>query len=593
VVATQSPQPRESEYATFRILVDDPAEDPALGFPEYADAFAEIVADSAPRFAVGIFGSWGSGKTTLMRAIQKRIDLREDVITVWFNAWRYEREEHLIVPLLDVLRETLLEWGRRVEQDAPTRARLGRRAREAAGAMGRAARAIARGISFSAGLPGGFVSASLDLDKVDLADERAEDPVSLYHASFKTMAEAVEGFISADARGRSGGADAPARRRIVVFVDDLDRCLPLNALAVLESMKLFFDLEGFVFVAGLDQQVIERAIELRYADPRESRVEPARNGATAERAAAQETAQSKSAITGRDYIKKIFQVPFGLPPVDRGELENLVSRLVEARGLYAAQKKDLTGRILAHLNYFSDERGVNPREVKRLINAYTLQAKLMSLKLSKNATGAKVDLDTILALQVIAFRPDWERISRRLEADPDGYVSRFKQGLEQARAQPGESVWVDGEPVPPRLVDYLDEGPARPLLDNPQLKTYLSSSQASQSSDPLILQAQALVDDLRRYTADVNDGTDRTRLATDLHEKIGFLVSTITVATGWGQEFIPLVRRLEQDASALAMTGSDGSFAPLDQWVNGFRARVDRLDNDLRDLRERHSLSAL
>jgi predicted KAP-like P-loop ATPase len=39
--------------------------------------------------------------------------------------------------------------------------------------------------------------------------------------------------------------------KIVIFVDDLDRCLPDNALDVIESMKLFFDLPGFVFVVGL------------------------------------------------------------------------------------------------------------------------------------------------------------------------------------------------------------------------------------------------------------------------------------------------------------------------------------------------------
>ena len=54
---------RASGYADFRILVDDPAIKPALGFGDYADAFAEIVCDSPPRFAVGIFGTWGSGKT--------------------------------------------------------------------------------------------------------------------------------------------------------------------------------------------------------------------------------------------------------------------------------------------------------------------------------------------------------------------------------------------------------------------------------------------------------------------------------------------------------------------------------------------------
>jgi hypothetical protein len=590
-VQTDTAQPRASEYANFRILVDDPAEDPALGFPEYADAFAEIVAFSPPRFAIGIFGSWGSGKTTLMRAILKRIEERADVIPVWFNAWRYEREEHLIIPLLDVVREALVEWAEERERKADAQQKVIGRARRAASAMGAAARAIATGISFSARLPGGFAEARLELDKVltSTADgDGADDPASLYHASFVTMAKAVNEFVTAGGRQRPDSAGP--RRRIVVFIDDLDRCLPLNALTVLESMKLFFDLEGFVFVAGLDQQVIERAIELRYADPRERPAEASANGTSTDRAAGQTSSSPAPVISGRDYIKKIFQVPFGLPPVDRSELKDLVSRLVEARGLYAAQKNELTGRILDHLNFFSDETGVNPREIKRLVNAYTLQAKLMSLKLAKRGRNEKVDLDTILALQVIAFRPDWERIWRRLEADPDGFLNRLNEGLEHTDS--GDTVWVDGEPLPPRLVSYLDDGPGKRLRENKELKLYLSSSQASHSSDPLILQAQTRVDDLRRYIRDVDENTDRGRLSAELHERLDKLQSTIAMATSWALEVKPLVSRLQTDASSLASGGPDSAQVPIGDWTNGFRARLDRLDNDLRELRDRHSLGA-
>jgi KAP family P-loop domain len=593
-VETDSGQPRTSEYASFRILVDDPADDPALGFPDYADAFAEIVSLSPPRFAVGIFGSWGSGKTTLMRAIWARIEDRDDVIPVWFNAWRYEREQHLIIPLLDVLREALLDWAEESEAEATTNQTIIRRARRAAAAMGGAARAIAMGISLSAGLPGGLAEARLDLGKVlesSTSEDAVREPVSLYHASFVTMADAVQGFVTAGGRRRGGRPLPNPQRRIIVFIDDLDRCLPLNALAVLESMKLFFDLEGFVFVAGLDQQVIERAIELRYADPREGAADEPRasaNGATADRPPGQGPAPSAGSVSGRDYIKKIFQVPFGLPAVDRSLLEELVSKLVEARRLEPAQKRDLTGRILEHLRYFTDESGVNPREIKRLINAYTLQAKLMSLKLPRVDPGAKVDLDTILALQVMAFRPDWERIWRRLEADPDGFVDRLNQGLEQTQGT--DTVWVDGEPLPPRLVDYLTTGRAKPLLRNEKLKLYLSSSQASHTSDPLILQAQAAVDDLRRFTRDVNESTDRARLSEVLHARLDPLKSTMSKAT-WARDLIPMVSRLESDASALA-AGEDAPEVAIDQWIDGFRARLDRLDNDLRNLRDRYSLRA-
>ena len=588
---TETAIDRPSTYERFQILVDDPAEDPRLGFREYADAFAQIVCGSPPRFAVGIFGNWGSGKTTLMRAIMARIEGRDDVIPVWFNAWRYEREQELIVPLLDVLREALLNWA---ADEAPARpARVRDRARVAAAALGKAARAIAAGVTLSARTPGGFIEAKIEGERIVAAasekrdkgekGETDDDPVSLYHASFVSMAESVRGFVTAGGRRRRGEDHPLPQRRIVVFVDDLDRCLPLNALSVLESMKLFFDLEGFVFVAGLDQQVIERAIEIKYADPRDGAAITGRtpkDETGAEAPHEQRRGNGAGTITGRDYVKKIFQVPFGLPPIDRSLLDQLVDQLVEGTSLATPQRRELKGRVLKHLAYFSDETGVNPREVKRLINAYTLQLKLLSLRLGD------VDCDSILALQIMAFRPDWERIWRRLEADPDGFMERLEQGL--ANATQTDIVWVDGEPLPPRFVDYISDGPAKPLRTNRRLAAYLSSSQASHSSDPTILKAQADADAIKRLVHRVNE-TDRAQLSAAIHEKLAPLKSSI-LSTPWGSSLVGLISRLEEDASALAAVDADVEPPRIDEWTHRFRARLDRLDNDLRDMRERYSL---
>src|SRR5690348_9554991 len=84
------------DFTRFKVLLDDPAPAPALGFDDYASAFADVIRHSAPRFAIGIFGDWGSGKTTLMQAIRRQLEPDEEISCVWFNAWRYEREEHLI-----------------------------------------------------------------------------------------------------------------------------------------------------------------------------------------------------------------------------------------------------------------------------------------------------------------------------------------------------------------------------------------------------------------------------------------------------------------------------------------------------------------
>ena len=96
-------------YESFQILIDDPAATLALGFDDYAAALAEVATVSRPQFAIGIFGPWGSGKSTLMKAIRADVAKEDRVVPIWFNAWRYEKEEHLIVPLLDSLREQILD----------------------------------------------------------------------------------------------------------------------------------------------------------------------------------------------------------------------------------------------------------------------------------------------------------------------------------------------------------------------------------------------------------------------------------------------------------------------------------------------------
>src|SRR5436190_6449693 len=109
-----------------KILIDSPSLNPSLGFGATATALARIIRDSPPRFAVGIFGDWGSGKTTLMQEIRRQ--LGETVVSVEFNAWRYEREPQLLIPLLDTVRGALMEWA--AGKDADTRERVRAAARK-------------------------------------------------------------------------------------------------------------------------------------------------------------------------------------------------------------------------------------------------------------------------------------------------------------------------------------------------------------------------------------------------------------------------------------------------------------------------------
>ena len=327
-----------SKFSEFKVLLDDPAKKPGLRFGDYASALADIVRGSKAEFAIGIFGTWGSGKTTLMRAVESILASDENVVTVWFTAWRYEKDPHLIVPLLDVLREALQ---RRADPAHSW-------ARSAADAVGRAGSAFLAGVTLSAGVGG--IQAQLQpgkiIDAIQSKNDNGSQSLSYYHAGFVMLRNAISEL--------SGGG----KRRIVIFIDDLDRCLPPEALAILESMKLFFDVEGCIFLVGLDQAITELAVAVKFR----SLGEP-------------DTAAS---VSSADYMKKIFQLQFAMPPVRTDQLQEFLSTIVTNGSLSTAQIADFDQNVRQHLAFLTDDDLVNLREVKRLINVYTLQLKILS-----------------------------------------------------------------------------------------------------------------------------------------------------------------------------------------------------------------------
>jgi KAP family P-loop domain len=534
----------------YKILLDDPAQHPTLGFDQYARAFAGIIRESEPRFAIGIFGNWGSGKTTLMQAIQQQLAGDPDVITLWFNAWRYEREEHLIVPMLDTLREALLEWA----EDNPEKQEPSSRAKRAAATVARAARAILVGMTLQGGMPGAL-ELSLDASRAladwhQEPDEAATEPQSFYHASFTALQRSLTEFVG----------PGEHQKRIVVFVDDLDRCLPTSALQVLESMKLFFDLSGFVFVVGLDRQVVEGAIEAKYGE-----------GHGAGRPA-------DPPIKGTDYIKKIFQVPFTLPSVSPRQLNELL-RSIASLDISKAQREDLWQGVQPHLVHLVTDAGVNPREVKRYLNAYTLQRR----------TRPKLDPDVILCLQTMEFRADWKDAYDTLLSEREVFIDALVQQLGGV-AGAVENLWPELA-VDDALLEYLRTPGGQHLLEVPSLEPYLHSAGATRSTQPGLMESYRSLGKLRgllRTFDAAGTGDERWQVRSELLKEAKLLLGTVTQMSGGAStallaEVEELSRRSELPRRTVGDREGDSE---LNSWRRAAGDSLARIQARLRRLRD-------
>jgi tRNA A37 threonylcarbamoyladenosine biosynthesis protein TsaE len=533
-------------YDDYQVLLDDPATDLALGFDHYARSFEQIIRHSRAQFAIGIFGKWGSGKTTLMQAIEQGLTGREEVVPVRFSAWRYEREEHLIVPLLDTLRAALAKRAEK-EDDPDTK----EKARKAARTIGWAAKALLRGITLKGKLPL-VAEASIDFGKMlaeQPKDADADQPNSFYAASFDAMGAALTDYLGKE-------------RRVVVFVDDLDRCLPENALEVVEAMKLFFDQEGFVFVVGLDDRGIRREIDKRY-------------GATTTDGAKTEGGD------GRDYLKKIFQVPFSLPRVSTDQIEQLFEMTLRAAGLPPAQQQDLRDNVRPHLRSMVLD-AVNPREVKRFINAYTLQLKMLSANPQLQLVPA-----VVAAIQVMTFRDDWRQIYELLAAEPDEFQNALASALQPDATD--EDFWISNEPLPADFLAYAG-GPGAALTQVP-LEPYVMTAELTRGSDPGLLTMRRLAAETRRLIRNITAQPITSEGMSALQRPVRELASHAKErqdAPG-GPEAAKATDRLSAHVDAL---GAESPASNLEPWQRQAYRMLDRIDAAIAQMRSAADLSA-
>ncbi len=317
-----------------------------LGFDKYIDTLAGMILDPdfQTPFCIGIYGKWGSGKTSFMRLLEKELlsagTNEPQPVPVWFNPWRYEKEKHLIIPFLKTIEQAL--------EGFDGRSAIGKALKGAAQKIGDAATAFAYGLTAECKL--GPIGVSFDAAK---AADREEALGEKRRAAAAEKLSRKLTSIYYDINNRLQEAVNSQKFRIVVFIDDLDRCLPEKAVELLESIKLFLNLEGYLFILGVDRGVVEKGINCHYHFYEQ-------NG----------TPKSGGTATGRvispdEYLDKIIQMPLELPPIEPTRKRDFILNLLGQAEAY---------REFAEII----ETGVddNPRSLTRFVNLLAFTGRL-------------------------------------------------------------------------------------------------------------------------------------------------------------------------------------------------------------------------
>lgn len=296
---------------------DEKKED-GLGFENYAKILSESVLGTKGPFTIGIFGEWGTGKTSLMRMIERNLDENEDVLCVWFNAWRYEKDDHPVVPLV----ATIIK---KIEKNETFLQKLG----DKGNSLLKILRAITYAFSSKVkiGIPAGpEVEMSVSgKDATEKLENLFSDPLlnnSLYHETYEALSD----------------LSIERNKKLVVIIDDLDRCFPDMAIKLLESIKLVLCQPNFIFIIGVARKVIEGYLQHRY-----------------------EKEYGLTNFEGHAYLDKIVQLPFYIPPYEE-RIKDFSRKLIK---LIETEEADAFEEIVPVIGVSCSN---NPRAVIRFVN---------------------------------------------------------------------------------------------------------------------------------------------------------------------------------------------------------------------------------
>ncbi len=433
-----------------------------LGYSSYVAVLADVcVKQELAPLTLGIFGAWGSGKTSLMFMLKDRLDQKTDINktrTLWFNAWKYEGRDEAQSALIHAILGKLIE-GRTLADDAKD---VLNRLIKGASILKLAKFITKTAITLTPDLTG-FVDCFKEQSK------EVAETMEQFDRDFEELLKKVDVL------------------NVVVFIDDLDRCPSAKVIETFETIKLFLNTPKCTFVIGADAQRIEQAVGEVYG------VSDARRT--------------------KDYLEKIVQLPFNIPVQNPQDIACYVGMLVIARHLQsndgwnafieqrpamyragAALGDTLMGWVRAnskHLVTSSTEiekelngllpyvsilggglRG-NPRQIKRFLNILSLRRQLAI------SNGLEVSESLLVKMTVLEYV--WEDFFNSLvdTVDPASGHSPLIEALVTETPSPADekSELVDEYIDKTQLITFLKSAPG--LTANTDLRPYLFLAQTS------------------------------------------------------------------------------------------------------------------
>ncbi|NHJ39114.1 MAG: hypothetical protein FK731_03705 [Asgard group archaeon] len=300
-------------------IVDEPNPKGAndeLDIKLHAAALTEFIKGCPTPLTIGVQGEWGSGKTSILNSIYHDLSNEGSYKQIWINSWESSLLSTPEEALLKIINEIIDEM-----MDADIDKSRQDKIKQTASAI------------FKGALR---VGTSMVNSKVG---EITEELLQTKGNSIKQLRESLNALAN-EVMER----DTNPYKKIVVYVDDLDRIEPKEAVKILELLKNIFSIHGCVFILAIDYQVVVKGLEDKFGKRTED-----------------------NEWEFRAFFDKIIQLPF-MMPLGQYNIGKYVSTLFKQIGFI--ETNEINEEVIETV--ISNSIGGNPRALKRLVNSLSL-----------------------------------------------------------------------------------------------------------------------------------------------------------------------------------------------------------------------------
>ena len=382
-----------------------------LGFNVHASLLKSVVTNEKNLpITIGLYGDWGSGKSSVLEILKEQLKDDEETVVVYFDGWTFESFDDAKIALIQGIVDELeknkkflskvgdglsdlkddfvklkdsINWMRLLKVTAkmvvPTIAAFSTGGASIIPTIALALKDNQNSLNNI--IEEGRLEEFLKQNVVKEEEEKKYAAVREFRSDFENLIQ----------KSKQG--------KVVILIDDLDRCLPRHIIDSLEAIKLFLNVPKTAFVIAADEFIVSNAIKSEY----KSLIDASNDG------------EGNREDLGKSYMEKFIQLPYHLPTLSRKEVETYVTLLFcqeflddesfekvqsdfskfitenkfekygwdNIRNIIDPTKYIELNETIGFVSHFSAIIGTalrwNPRLIKRFLNAYEIRLNLLKV----------------------------------------------------------------------------------------------------------------------------------------------------------------------------------------------------------------------